>query len=88
MDEVVKGLIKNEHVLVVATICTETVEYARKIHDTWPTATAAMGRVIAGSVLLASTLKDRQKIMVQIKGDGPLNEVVAEADSFIEFVHM
>lgn len=82
MDEVVKGLIKNEHVLVVATICTETVEYARKIHDTWPTATAAMGRVIAGSVLLASTLKDRQKIMIQIKGDGPLNEVVAEADSF------
>ncbi|GAB5046679.1 Hsp33 family molecular chaperone HslO [Thermodesulfovibrio sp. TK110] len=80
MDEVVKGLIKNEHVLVVATICTETVEYARKIHDTWPTATAAMGRVIAGSLLLASTLKDRQKVMIQIKGDGPLKEVVAESD--------
>ncbi|WP_353684165.1 Hsp33 family molecular chaperone HslO [Thermodesulfovibrio sp. 3907-1M] len=80
MDEVLKGLIKDEHVLVVATICTETVEYARKIHDTWPTATAAMGRVIAGSLLLASTLKDRQKVMIQIKGDGPLKEVVAEAD--------
>lgn len=80
MDEIVKGLIKDEHVLVVATICTDTVEYARKIHDTWPTATAAMGRVIAGSVLLASTLKDRQRIMIQIRGDGPLREVVAEAD--------
>jgi len=80
MDEVVKGLIKDEHVLVVATVCTETVEYARKIHDTWPTATAALGRVIAGAILLASTLKDRQKIMLQIKGDGPLQEIVAEAD--------
>lgn len=80
MDEVVKGLIKDEHVFVVATVCTETVEYARKIHDTWPTATAAMGRVIAGSLLLASTLKDRQRVMIQIKGDGPLKEVVAEAD--------
>ncbi|GAQ95619.1 molecular chaperone Hsp33 [Thermodesulfovibrio aggregans] len=80
MDEVVKGLIKDEHVFVVATVCTETVEYARKIHDTWPTATAAMGRVIAGSLLLASTLKDRQRVMIQIKGEGPLKEVVAEAD--------
>jgi len=69
MDEVVKGLIKDEHVLVVATVCTETVEYARKIHDTWPTATAALGRVIAGAILLASTLKDRQKVMLQVKGD-------------------
>ncbi|MCX7724094.1 MAG: Hsp33 family molecular chaperone HslO [Thermodesulfovibrio sp.] len=82
MDEVLKGLIKEEHVLVVSTICTETVEHARKIHDTWPTATAAMGRVIAGSLLLASTLKDGQRIMIQVKGDGPLNEVVAEADSY------
>ncbi|MEN2993879.1 MAG: Hsp33 family molecular chaperone HslO [Thermodesulfovibrio sp.] len=82
MDEVLKGFIKEEHVLVVSTICTETVEYARKIHDTWPTATAAMGRVIAGSLLLASTLKDGQRIMIQVKGDGPLNEVVAEADSY------
>lgn len=81
MDEIVKGLIKDEHVLVVATVCTETVEYARKIHDTWPSATAALGRVIAGTVLLASTLKDGQKIMLQVKGDGPLKEVVAEADS-------
>lgn len=80
MDEIVKGLIKDENVLVACTVCTQTVEYARKIHDTWPTATAALGRVIAGCILLASTLKDNQKIMIQVKGDGPLKEVVAEAD--------
>jgi len=80
MDEIVKGIIKDEHVLVVAVNCTETVEKARVIHDTWPTASAAMGRVIAGSLLLASTLKDRQKIMIQIKGNGPLQEIVAESD--------
>ncbi len=80
MDEIVKGLIKDEHVLVVAVNCTEVVEEARKIHDTWPTATAAMGRVIAGTLLLASTLKDKQKVMLQVKGDGPLQEIVAESD--------
>ncbi|HHW20280.1 Hsp33 family molecular chaperone HslO [Thermodesulfovibrio thiophilus] len=80
MDEVIKALIKDEHVLAVATICTQTVDYARRIHDTWPTATAALGRVMAGSILLASTLKDNQKIMMQVKGDGPLKEIFAEAD--------
>jgi len=80
MDETIKGIIKDENVLVTATVCTETVEYARRIHDTWPTATAAMGRVIAGAILLASTLKEGQKIMLQVKGDGPLKEVVAECD--------
>lgn len=80
MDESVKGIIKDENVLVTATVCTKTVEHARKIHDTWPTATAAMGRVITGAILLASTLKEGQKIMLQVKGDGPLKEVVAECD--------
>lgn len=80
MDEIVKGIIKDENVLVAATVCTETVSHAQKIHDTWPTATAAMGRLIAGAVLLASTLKDRQKVMIQVRGDGPLEEVVAESD--------
>lgn len=80
MDEIVKGLIKDEHVLAVAVNCTELVEKSRQIHDTWPTATAAMGRVIAGTLLLASTLKDKQKVMLQIKGDGPLQEIVAESD--------
>lgn len=80
MDEIVKGIIKDENVLVAATVCTETVSHAQRIHDTWPTATAAMGRLIAGAVLLASTLKDRQKVMIQVRGDGPLEEVVAESD--------
>lgn len=80
MDEIVKGLVKDEHLLVVAVNCTGVVEEARKIHDTWPTATAAMGRVIAGTLLLASTLKDKQKVMLQVKGNGPLQEIVAESD--------
>lgn len=80
MDEILKGIIRDEHVLAVAVNCTELAERARVIHDTWPTATAALGRLIAGTLLLASTLKDRQKIMLQVKGDGPLGEIVAEAD--------
>src|SRR3972149_164030 len=50
------------------------------MHDTYPTATAALGRVMSGALLLSSFLKDRQKVMLQVSGDGPLQSVVAEAD--------
>ncbi len=74
-------MLKEDPVLVVSVIDTETIEKARRIHDTLPTATAALGRVITGALLLASTLKDNQKVTLQIKGDGPLREIIAEADN-------
>lgn len=80
MDLLLKGIVKDEPLLVVGLIDTETVEKARVIHDTYPTATAALGRVISGSILLSSILKEGQKVVLQVIGDGPLREIVAEAD--------
>ncbi|NOY64000.1 MAG: Hsp33 family molecular chaperone HslO [Nitrospirae bacterium] len=80
MDELVKGILKDDPILIVSIDDTETVEYARKIHDTYPTATAALGRVITAALLLSFNLKEKQKVMIQIRGEGPLREVVAEAD--------
>jgi molecular chaperone Hsp33 len=58
MDLLLKGMVKDEPLLVVGLVNTETVEKARIIHDTYPTATAALGRVISGSLLLSSILKE------------------------------
>ncbi len=80
MDTLLKGISKEESILVVGVIDTETVEEARTIHDTYPTASAALGRVITGALLLASMLKENQRLTVQIAGDGPIREIVAEAD--------
>jgi molecular chaperone Hsp33 len=80
MDLLLKGMVKNEPLLVVGLVNTETVEKARIIHDTYPTATAALGRVISGSLLLSSILKEGQKVIFQVIGDGPLRGIVAEAD--------
>jgi molecular chaperone Hsp33 len=81
MDQIVKAMLKEDPVLVVSLIDTEVVEKARQIHDTLPTATAALGRVISGALLLASSLKDNQKVTLQVRGDGPIREIIAEADS-------
>jgi molecular chaperone Hsp33 len=80
MDELVKGILKDDAILIVSIVDTEAVEYARKIHDTFPTASAALGRVVTAALLLSSNLKEKQKVMIQIRGEGPLREVVAEAD--------
>lgn len=80
MDILIKAIARDEPFLIVSLDNTETVEEARRIHDTYPTATAALGRTISGALLMSSLLKEGQKVIIQIAGDGPLKEVVAEAD--------
>jgi molecular chaperone Hsp33 len=80
MDVLVKAMAQDEPILVVALVDTETVEKARAMHDTFPTATAALGRTMSAALLLSALLKEGQKVIVQVAGDGPLQGVVAEAD--------
>ncbi len=79
-DHLLKGMAGGETLLVVGLVDTATVEEARKVHDTYPTVSAALGRVISGAVLLSSIMKEGQKVVLQVAGDGPLREVVAESD--------
>ncbi|MEW6048420.1 MAG: Hsp33 family molecular chaperone HslO [Bacillota bacterium] len=67
-----------------ACITTPVIEEARRRHHLWPTAAAALGRLMTASVLLASSLKDDERIMLQIIGDGPLRHLVAEATARLE----
>ena len=64
------------------TITTDMVEKARRIHDTTPLATAALGRVLTGAGLMGILLKGKgDKLTVHFKGDGPAQLVLATADA-------
>ncbi len=80
-DILTKAIAKEEQILVMGLVDTETVEHARVLHDTYPTATAALGRTMSGTILLSAMLKEGQRTAIQIVGDGPIQEVFAEADS-------
>lgn len=80
MDLLVKGMANGEPLLVVGVRSTRTVERAKTIHGTLPTASAALGRALSGAALLSTFLKDGQRVMIQIAGDGPLRGIVAESD--------
>ncbi len=66
-------------------VCTEVIEEARGIHKSFPLATAALGRTLIAAGLLSSFMKEKEKISLQFKGDGPLGQVFAEGthDGFV-----
>lgn len=55
------------------------VQEAADRHHTSHLATAALGRAMSGALMLAATMKDGERIALKLKGDGPMGEVVAEA---------
>jgi molecular chaperone Hsp33 len=60
----------------------ETVETARKYHNTTPTATALLGRVLTAAALLGCELKgEKDSLTLRIRGDGPAGTVLAVSDS-------
>ena len=61
-------------------VATDAIAEAQRRHDTWSSATAAMGRTIIGTQLLASSLKGDERITVQVNGDGPGGKIMADAN--------
>ncbi len=49
-------------------------------HRTFPTASAALGRTLTGGLLLGSGLKDLEKLTVHFDCDGPIGDIIAQAD--------
>lgn len=62
-----------------AAVTTNLVEEARRRHDCFPIAAAALGRTMTGALLLAANLKTQESLTIRISGDGPLKEIVADA---------
>ncbi len=80
-DGVIERFITTDGTLrLSAVICTKVIEETRNIHNSFPVATAALGRSLIGAGLLASFLKNKGRIGLYFKGDGPLGPVFAEGD--------
>lgn len=67
-------------VRIYALSTTNLVREAAKKHGCSHLASAALGRAMNGALLLAATMKDNERISLRLKGDGPLGEVVADAE--------
>ncbi|TXC85026.1 Hsp33 family molecular chaperone HslO [Metabacillus litoralis] len=81
MDYLIKALAYNDQVRAYATRTTDTVAEAQRRHQTWPTASAALGRSMTAGVMLGSMLKGDAKLTIKIEGGGPLGPILVDSNS-------
>ena len=81
-DYIVRATAAGGQVRAFAATTRETVEYARKAHNTSPVATAALGRLVTGGLMMGVMMKgDNDILTLQIQGSGPINGITVTADS-------
>ena len=81
-DYIVRAIAADSQIRAFAAVTTETVETARKDHNTSPVATAALGRLLtAGSMMGVMMKGDKDILTLQVKGDGLLQGITVTADS-------
>ena len=82
MDEIVRVIAKDAPVKAMAITGTALVERARQIHDTWPVATAALGRLLMAASMMGDMLKEEMvSVTLRVRGGGPLGTLTAVSDS-------
>ena len=75
------GLAARGQVRWVTTDITAPLEFIRRRRDLSPVSAAALGRSLAGAaMLLRIAVKTPARLVVEIRGNGPLGKVMAEAD--------
>ena len=80
-DYLIRALGFNGKVRAFAARTTETIGEAQKRHNTWPTATAAIGRSMTAAVMMGAMLKGEDKITVKIEGNGPIGPMIIDANA-------
>lgn len=81
MSKVLTATDKSGSFRVYLTITTAECAEAARIHETSPTASAALGRVLTGAALMGAQLKEEEhRLTVQFKGDGPAKQILACAN--------
>ncbi|MFC6165933.1 Hsp33 family molecular chaperone HslO [Lactiplantibacillus dongliensis] len=81
-DYLVKSIAGNEMFRAYAVSATAMVSEAQQRHDTWSAASAALGRSLVGTLLLASSvLKGDEKLTVKINGNGPVGGIVVDGNA-------
>lgn len=84
-DKIIRFLAYKGKVSIVCADTTQLVEDARKIHDLSPVATAAFGRLLTITAIMAQEMKSEQnKLSIQIKGNGPIGSMLTTANNIPE----
>ena len=81
-DYIIRATAANGQVRAFAATTRQMVEDARIAHNTSPVATAALGRLLTGAVMMGSMMKNETDMLtINVRGNGPLGGITVTADS-------
>lgn len=80
-DYLVKALAYDGNIRAYAVRTTETVREAQRRHETWRTASAALGRAMTAGVMMGAMLKGDEKLTIKIDGGGPLGPILVDSNA-------
>lgn len=82
MDEIIRAVTADGSAKISVLTARGIVQRAREIHDTSPTATAALGRTLCAASLLGNMMKEAEaSLTVRVNGGGPAGSLIAVSDS-------
>ncbi|NIK72164.1 Hsp33 family molecular chaperone HslO [Paenibacillus sp. BK720] len=80
-DVLVRGTAWGGKIRVFAACTTQLVNELQRRHHTMPTATAAFGRTATAAAIMGAMLKGEEQLTVKVKGDGPIGQIVVDANA-------
>lgn len=81
MGRIVRAMTRDGWVKIAAVDGRDMVQRAKDIHNTSPTATAALGRLLCAASLLGNMMKEEDAALtMRIDGGGPIEGVLAVSD--------
>ena len=81
-DYIIRGIDSKKTFRIFVVSTTNLVEEARRIHNTSPTSTAALGRALTAALLMGITMKSStHSLTFKIKGNGPIGNIVTVANN-------
>lgn len=85
-DQVLRSISDNGQVSVLVVKGTDLVNDAIRRHEAAPTAAAALGRALLGTLLMSVFRGEGEKTQVTFRGDGPLGsiQVIADASGMVK----
>ncbi|MDD6102604.1 MAG: Hsp33 family molecular chaperone HslO [Clostridiales bacterium] len=82
MDYIVRAMAAGDRIRAFACTTKELTEYARRVHNTTPVTTAALGRLMAGGLMMGTMLKGEDELItLRIQGEGPARGALVTANS-------
>ena len=79
-DEIVRGVLADVPVRIVAALTTGVAREAARRHQAGTAGAVALGRGLTAGLLLATLTKDDERVTLQVLGDGPLGGITVDAN--------